>query len=159
MGKSNLVYLLYLVYLKVHLGSVVSEKGGTEEDVASRIKKANGVSVQLYPVWRNDRCKVSIIICLSDLETDSKITRRLQMFVNKCLRRIMNIKWTDKITKEELWRIAQQKPIEKKKKEKIGIVLDTHYAKKQEQYIKPQFFGILRDVEEEVGRRERGEGQ
>jgi hypothetical protein len=25
----------------------------TQEDVASRIKKANGVFVQLYPVWRN----------------------------------------------------------------------------------------------------------
>ena len=37
----------------VHLGCVVSESGGTEEDVASRIKKANGVFVQLYPVWRN----------------------------------------------------------------------------------------------------------
>jgi hypothetical protein len=29
----------------VCLGSVVSEKGETEEDVASRIKKANGVFV------------------------------------------------------------------------------------------------------------------
>jgi len=28
------------------------------------------------------------------------------------LRRIMNIKWTDKITNEELWRITKQKPIE-----------------------------------------------
>ena len=37
----------------VYLGSVVSENGGTEDDVASRIKKANGVFVQLYPVWRN----------------------------------------------------------------------------------------------------------
>jgi len=37
----------------VYLGSVVSESGGTEEDVASRIKKANGVFVQLYCVWRN----------------------------------------------------------------------------------------------------------
>jgi hypothetical protein len=37
----------------VHLGSVVSVNGGTEEDVASRIKKSNGVFVQLYPVWRN----------------------------------------------------------------------------------------------------------
>jgi len=37
----------------VYLGSVVSENGGTEEDVASRIKKANSVFVQLYPVWRN----------------------------------------------------------------------------------------------------------
>jgi hypothetical protein len=37
----------------VYLGSVVSVNGGTEEDVASRIKKGNGVFVQLYPVWRN----------------------------------------------------------------------------------------------------------
>jgi hypothetical protein len=35
----------------VYLGSVVSESVGTEEEVASRIKKANGVFVQLYPVW------------------------------------------------------------------------------------------------------------
>ena len=37
----------------VYVGSVMSEKGGTEEDVASRIKKVNGVFVQLYPVRRN----------------------------------------------------------------------------------------------------------
>jgi hypothetical protein len=37
----------------VYLGSVVSVNGGTEEDAASRIKKANGVFVELYPVWRN----------------------------------------------------------------------------------------------------------
>jgi hypothetical protein len=33
-----------------YLGSVVSQKGMTEENVASRIKKANGVFFQLYPV-------------------------------------------------------------------------------------------------------------
>jgi len=32
--------------------------------------------------------------------------------VGKVLRRIRNIKWTDKITNEELWRITTQKPIE-----------------------------------------------
>jgi len=37
----------------VYLGSVMSESRGTEEDGASRIKKANGVFVQLYPVWKN----------------------------------------------------------------------------------------------------------
>ena len=31
----------------------MSESGGTEEVVASRINRANGVFVQLYPVWRN----------------------------------------------------------------------------------------------------------
>jgi hypothetical protein len=38
----------------LYLGSVVSKTGGTEEDVPSRIKKANGVFVQLYPIWRNN---------------------------------------------------------------------------------------------------------
>ena len=33
-------------------------------------------------------------------------------FINKCLRRIINIKWKNKITNEELWRITKQKPIE-----------------------------------------------
>ena len=37
----------------VYLESVVSVRRVTDEDVASRIKKANGVFVQLYPVWRN----------------------------------------------------------------------------------------------------------
>jgi hypothetical protein len=45
-------------------------------------------------------------------KTANQITRRLQTFIDKCLRRIMNIKWTDKITNEELWRITKQKPIE-----------------------------------------------
>jgi hypothetical protein len=85
----------------VYLGSVVSENGGTEEDVVSRIKKANGVFVQLYSVWRNHNITKGVKIRI----------RKLQVFVNKCLRRIMKIKLTDKIT-NELWRITQQKSIE-----------------------------------------------
>ena len=100
------------------------ENGGTEEDVASRNKKANGVFVQLYPVWGNHniskRVKIRIfntnvksvlLYACETWKTTNQITRRLQIFVNKCLRRIMNIKWTDKITKEEQWRTTQQKPI------------------------------------------------
>jgi hypothetical protein len=45
----------------------------------------------------------------------------------------MNIKWTDKSTNEELWRITKQKPIEIQIKEENRIGLDTHYVKKQEQ--------------------------
>jgi hypothetical protein len=49
---------------------------------------------------------------VSTWKTTNQITRRLQTFINKYLRRIMNIKWTDKIRDEELWRITKQKPIE-----------------------------------------------
>jgi len=109
----------------VYLGSVVSESGGTEEDVASRIKKANGVFVQSYPVWRNlntskefkirifnTNVKSVLLYACETWKTTNQITRRIQIFVNKCLRRIMNIKWTGKITNEELWRITYKKSIE-----------------------------------------------
>jgi hypothetical protein len=72
-------------------------------------KKANGVFVQLYPVWRNHNISKGVEIqifntnvksvLLYDCETwktTNQITRRLQIFINKCLRRIMNIKWADK---------------------------------------------------------------
>jgi hypothetical protein len=56
--------------------------------------------------------------------TTNQITRRLQTFVNKCLRRITNIKRFDRITNEDLWSITQQKAIEKIKEEN-GLGLDT----------------------------------
>jgi len=103
----------------------VSESGGTEEDVASRIKKANGAFVQLYPVWRylnmlqevkirifNTNVKSVLLYACETWKTAKQITRRLQTFVNKCLRRIMNIKWTDKITNKKLLRTTHQKSTE-----------------------------------------------
>jgi len=109
----------------VYLGSVMSESGGTEEDVASKIKKANGVFVQLYPVWRNlniskevklrifNTVVTSVLLYACETwKTVNQITRKLQIFVNKCLRRIMNIKWTNKIMDEELWRITHWKSID-----------------------------------------------
>ena len=113
----------------VYPGIVGSESGGTEEDVASRMKKANGVFFQLYPVWGNlnisKEVKMRIVntngkSVLSNAcetwKTTNQITRRLQIFVNKCLGRIMNIKWTDKITNEELWKITLQKLIDNHRK-------------------------------------------
>jgi len=77
----------------------VSESGGTEEDVASSIKKANGVFVPLHPVWRNlniskevklrifnTNVKPVLLYACETWKTTNQITRRLQIFVNKCLR-------------------------------------------------------------------------
>ena len=77
----------------VYLWIVVSKNGGKEEDVASRIKKANGVFVQLFPVWRNHtiskRVKIwifntnvkSILFYACETwKTANQITRRLQIF-------------------------------------------------------------------------------
>jgi hypothetical protein len=82
-------------------------------------------TVQLYPVWRNHNIskgvktrifntnvKSVLLYACKTWKIINQIIRRVQIFLNKCLRRITNIKWTDKITNEELWRITHQKPIE-----------------------------------------------
>jgi hypothetical protein len=35
-----------------YLGSEVTADGGALEDVKTRIKKANGIFIQLYPLWK-----------------------------------------------------------------------------------------------------------
>jgi len=57
----------------------------------------------------------------------------LQILVNICLRRIINIKWTEKITNEKLCRITHQKSKENQKKRRKCNWISTHYIKKQEQ--------------------------
>jgi len=133
----------------VFLGSAVSESGGSEEDVGSRNKRASGVFVQLYRVWRylniSKEVKIRIFntnikpVLLYDCETwktTHQITRVLRVFVNKFLRRKMNIEWTDNITNQELWRITRQKSIENRMKKEMELDwtgLETNYVKKQEQ--------------------------
>ena len=50
------------------------------------------------------------------MKTTNRITRRLQIFVYKCLILTMNIKWAGKITNKELWRITHQKSIDNQMK-------------------------------------------
>ena len=95
----------FSVLLLVHVYSVTQEwlyyrsnVLKTEEDVANRIKKTNGVFVQLYPVRRNQNIskgvKIGIFntdvksVLLYDCETwktTNQIKRRLQTFINKWL--------------------------------------------------------------------------
>ena len=69
-----------------------------------KLNISNGVKIRIF----NTDVKSVLLYACESWKTTNQIARRLQIFVNKCLRRIMNIKWTDKITNEELWRITQQ---------------------------------------------------
>jgi len=88
----------------VYLGSKVTKDGGTVQDVVQRIQKANGAFVQLYPVWRNNKISIrtklrifcsnvkAVLLYSSETWKVAKnITSKLQVFVNCCLRRILNI--------------------------------------------------------------------
>jgi hypothetical protein len=36
-----------------YLGNIVTNDGGSEEDVRVWIRKANGAFIQLYPIWKS----------------------------------------------------------------------------------------------------------
>ena len=63
-----------------------------------RIFNSNVKSVLLYgsETWRNTKSS----------------NNKLQTFVNKCLRRILKISWTDRVTNEDLWKQASQEAIQ-----------------------------------------------
>ncbi|GFR67372.1 hypothetical protein ElyMa_005580700 [Elysia marginata] len=45
--------------------------------------------------------------------------RKLQTFIYTCLRRILKIRWTDKVPNEEIWRQTKQESIDTQKTRRI----------------------------------------
>ena len=107
-----------------YLGSVIDKKGGVTADIRSRIGKARQNFGRLKPVWRsrklttktklrifNSNIKAVLLYgsetwCLT--QTNGK---RLQTFVNGCLRYILNIRYPDRIRNVDLWERTGQEPV------------------------------------------------
>ena len=114
-----------------YLGSILAEDGA-DRDVDSRIGKARQAFISLNNIWNSTQLTRNLKIrffktnCVSVLlygsETwrmTSKIENRIQVFVNRCLRRILKIRWPEKIRNEELWRrtnCEQMKAVIKRRK-------------------------------------------
>lgn len=107
-----------------YLGSIVNTLGGTDEDVRSRIAKANVAFGMLRKVWKSrqltEKTKIRIFnsnvksVLLYGAETWSLTIaneKKLQTFINKCLRNILRIWWPNKITNEHLWERTNQIPV------------------------------------------------
>ena len=108
-----------------YLGSIVSKKGGTDEDIQARIGKARQAFAMLRPIWRSTalttKTKLRVFgsnvkaVLLYGSETwrlTKGLEQKLQVFINKSLRNILRIWWPRKISNKELWRQAEQRPIE-----------------------------------------------
>jgi hypothetical protein len=84
---------------------------------------SKGIKTRIF----NTNVKSVLFYTCESWKTANEIIRKLQIFVNKCLRRIMKIQWTEKITNEEMWRITEQKSIEnqikRRKRNWIGHTL------------------------------------
>lgn len=107
-----------------YLGSKLTPDGGTRDDVTSRVRKAQSSFGQLLNIWRSKllslRTKIRIFnanvksVLLYGCETwlvAEDVTSKLQVFVNRCLRRILGIFWPNTISNIDLHRKCQQDPI------------------------------------------------
>ena len=123
----------------VYLGSVVSKDRGTDENIKCRINKARHAFNTLGPIWRSTalslRNKIRIFntnvksVLLYGLETwrvTKTNTHKLQTFTNRCLRNILNIRWPEVVSNEQLWDKTKQAPIETEiRKRKWGWIGQT----------------------------------
>lgn len=108
-----------------YLGSNIAPDGGARDDVDLRITKARAAFASLNKIWRSSQLtrstKLRIFnsnvksVLLYGCETwlvSRVICRKLQTFVNRCLRRILRIWWPNNwISNDDLWKKCNQKPI------------------------------------------------
>ena len=110
----------------VYLGSVVDKKGGTDQDVKARVGKARGAFVLLKKIWGsteistgtklrifNSNVKSVLLYGCETWRTTKALHQKIQCFVNTCLRRILGIRWPDRISNTDLWERAGQEPLAK----------------------------------------------
>ena len=133
-----------------YLGSIVSKKGGTDEDIQARIGKARQAFAMLRPIWRSTalttKTKLRVFgsnvkaVLLYGSETwrlTKGLEQKLQVFINKSLRNILRIWWPRKISNKDLWSQTGQRPIEEEIRQRawgwIGHTLrkpDGHVVKR-----------------------------
>ena len=108
-----------------YLGSVMDKNGGTDADVKTRIGKARSAFNMLKRTWSsrvigtttkvrlfNSNVKSVLLYGAERWRTTKASMKRIQTFINQCLRRILKIHWPETISNENLWARTQQTPME-----------------------------------------------
>lgn len=98
-----------------YLGSIIESTGSTTKEVLTRIGQANGAFNRLRKVWRSQsfsiRLKLRLFnsnvmpVLLYAAETwhlNQEQELRILAFENTCLRRILNIRWQQRITNQSI---------------------------------------------------------
>jgi len=108
----------------IYLGSIVDKLGGTEADVKARIGKARSAFTQLRNIWRSGKISLrtklrlfnsnvkSVLLygCETWKATDT-VMRRVQTFINSCLRKILKVRWQDRVRNDVIWERTNQRPV------------------------------------------------
>ena len=108
-----------------YLGSNVDKQGGTDSDIKSRIGKARSAFIMLKNIWASKDIRIStklrilnsnvksVLLYGSETWRTTKASmKKIQIFFNTCLRRILNIRWPERISNEDLWRRTKQQAMD-----------------------------------------------
>ena len=123
----------------VYLGSIVDVSGGTDADIKARKGKARAAFKRMRNVWcwawLSTRTKVRIFnstvkpVLLYGCETwrmNETPMKKLQAFINTCLRKILRIHWPETISNAALWEQTRQIPVKDDITQRKWRWVDTH---------------------------------
>ena len=103
-----------------YLGSIFTEDGKNKEDIMQRIKEAKVMFTNKKQLlWSNNlnleiknkfikSCIWSVAVCGSETGTLGKIERVVNAFETWCCRRMLKMKWTDRIRNDEVFQRAKE---------------------------------------------------
>ena len=108
-----------------YLGSVIDKQGGTDIDVKARIGKARAAFIQLKKIWSskdlmlqtkirlfNTNVKSVLLYGAETWRTTVTTTNKVQTFINTCLRKILQIRWPNTVSNNDLWQQISKLPIQ-----------------------------------------------
>ncbi|VDO95885.1 unnamed protein product [Schistosoma curassoni] len=114
-----------------YLGNIIDEHGGSDADVNARISKARTAYLQLKNIWNskqlstntkvrmsNTNVKTVLLYGVETWRTTKAIIQKIQMFINSYLRKILQIRWPDTISNNQLWEKTNQIPVEEEIRKK-----------------------------------------
>lgn len=104
-----------------YLGSIISEDGKDREDIKRRIREAKAIFMSKRHLFSSDSLKLdmrkrliksciwSIALYGSETWTIGKVEERaINAFEVWCWRRMLRVKWTDRVTNEEVFQRAEE---------------------------------------------------
>ncbi|VDP35612.1 unnamed protein product [Schistosoma curassoni] len=109
----------------MYLGSIINEQGGSHAYVKERIGKARVAFLQLKNMCNSKQLLINIKVTIFNMNvktvllygaetwrTTTTIIKKVQVFINSCLRKIPNSHWPDTISNSLLWERTNQLPAE-----------------------------------------------
>ncbi|VDP07946.1 unnamed protein product [Schistosoma margrebowiei] len=108
-----------------YLRSIIDGQGRSDADIKARIGKAMVTFLQLKNIWNSKQLSTNIKVRIfktnvkavplygaETWRTTTTTIKKVQAFVNSCLRKILNIHWPDTISNSLLWKRTNQLPAE-----------------------------------------------